>query len=130
MTGDPPTQKPLAFIIEDEQELATLFARALQMAEFDTEIIQNGSAALERLATTIPTLVLLDLHLPYVSGFDILHHIRADDRLAKTRVMLATADPQMAETLQEKSDLVLIKPIGFYQLRDLAARLRPCDTTD
>jgi DNA-binding response OmpR family regulator len=129
MTESASNKKPLAFIIEDERELAELFARALQMAEFDTEIIRNGNAALARLATTVPTLVVLDLHLPYVSGVDILNHIRGDDRLVKTRVMLATADPHMADVLREKSDLVLIKPISFFQLRDLAARLRLPDTT-
>jgi len=128
MTGETSSKKPLAFIIEDEQEQAEIFSRALQMAEFETEVIRNGNAALERLAAAVPTLVVLDLHLPYVSGADILQSIRADARLADTRVILATADPQMAEMLQEKSDLVLIKPVSFYQLRDLAARLRPSDT--
>ena len=115
--------KPLAFIIEDDQRHATIFAQALKMAEFETEIIQDGVVALERLAATAPALVVLDLHLPYVAGDDILRQIRADKRLANTRVILATADPQMAETLRDKSDLVLLKPISFNQLRDLAKRL-------
>jgi hypothetical protein len=38
-------------------------------------------------------------------------------------VIIATADPRMAEVLQEEADLVLLKPIGFGQLRDLASRL-------
>ena len=67
------------------------------------------------------------MHLPNVSGDTILHHIRADERLANTRVMLATADAYMAENLRDKSDLVLLKPISFTQLRDLAKRLRPPD---
>ena len=127
--------KPLALIIEDDQKLATIFAQALKMAEFETEIIADGNAALERLAAVVPALVVLalvvlDLHLPYISGDDILHQIRADERLAKTRVMLATADSLMAEHLRSKNDLVLLKPISFGQLGDLATRLRPPDTTE
>lgn len=118
---------PLAFIIEDDQKLATIFANALQMAEFETEIIQDGKHALDRLAAAIPAVVVLDLHLPHVSGRDILHQIRKDERLAKTRVMLATADPQIAEGLRKEADLVLLKPVSFGQLRDLAYRLRPPD---
>ncbi|MBN1991914.1 MAG: response regulator transcription factor [Anaerolineae bacterium] len=118
---------PLAFIIEDDDKLATIFAEALRMAEFETEVVQDGHTALTRLANTTPAVVVLDLHLPHVSGQEILQQIRGDERLAKTRIILATADALMAEHLRQKADLVLIKPISFSQLRDLSARLRPRD---
>jgi two-component system cell cycle response regulator DivK len=121
---------PFALIIEDDIKLATIFAEALRMAQFETEIVLDGQAALNRLAATTPALVVLDLHLPHVSGSELLAHIRADERLAKTRVMLATADPLMAEPLRGQANLVLIKPISFHQMRDLAQRLRPPDITD
>jgi len=121
-------QQPLALIIEDDANLSVIFAQALQQAEFQTEVIEDGNAALTRLAETVPAVVVLDLHLPHVSGDKILRQIRADERLTKTRVMLATADAQMAENLRRDSDLVLLKPISFNQLRELATRLRPRDT--
>lgn len=62
----------------------------------------------------------MDLHLPQVSGKDILTDIRANEHLTQTKVILATADPILAETLRPNADLVLIKPISFSQLRDLA----------
>jgi DNA-binding response OmpR family regulator len=120
---------PFALIVEDDIKLATIFAEALRIAEFETEIVLDGQAALNRLAATTPAVVVLDLHLPRVSGSELLAQIRADIRLAKTRVMLATADPLMAESLRGQADLVLIKPISFHQLRDLAKRLRPPDIT-
>ncbi len=125
MTAQPSDQKPLALIIEDDNRQATVFAQALRIADFETEIIQNGQEALNRLSEVVPALVVLDLHLPKVSGKDIFEQIQADARLAKTRVMLATADPLLAESLQADVDLVLLKPISFNQLRDLASRLRP-----
>jgi CheY-like chemotaxis protein len=67
--------------------------------------------------------VVLDLHLPGVSGRKLLDVIRADGRLTKTRVILATADYRTAEELRDSADLVLLKPISFKQLRDLSARL-------
>lgn len=120
---------PLALIIEDDRDLANIFAKALRAAEYEIEIIRDGTAALERLSGTEPAVVVLDLHLPYVSGKTILHHIRADQRLAQTRVMLATADSILADTLRSEADLVLLKPISYGQLRDLAVRLRPPDIT-
>ena len=118
---------PLAFVIEDDEAHLELFCEALQKARFEVEIFRDGQTALSRLTATTPTLVLLDLHLPHVSGADILSYIRSDPRLKNTRVVLASADPQMASLLREKADLVLIKPISYFQLRELAARLRASD---
>ncbi len=120
--------KPLALVIEDDVDLANIFAEALQAADFDTEIIAAGDVALNRLKTVAPLVVVLDLHLPRVSGMEILPQIRSDARLAKTRVIVASADPVMADSLADIADLVLIKPISFGQLRDMAARLKPATT--
>jgi len=113
----------LALIIEDERDLATIFSNALEAAGFQTEIINAGDKAVERLADIVPDVVILDLHLPRVAGTDILQRIRADARFADTRVLVTTADARMAETLADQADLVLIKPISFSQLRDLAMRM-------
>lgn len=112
-----------ALIIEDEADLATIFSEALRAGGFDTEIIQDGAVAVERLKVVVPVVVVLDLHLPHVAGPDILRQIRSDERLQKTRVLVATADASMAETLLDDADLVLLKPISFAQLRMMAERL-------
>lgn len=112
-----------ALIVEDETDLAIIFSKALQEAGFETQIVRAGDTALMWLTSTAPQVVVLDLHLPRVPGEEVLEQIRADERLATTKVIIATADPRLAETLQDRADLVLLKPIGFSQLRDLAARL-------
>jgi DNA-binding response OmpR family regulator len=114
---------PLAFIIEDHEDAATIFSEALKAADFETEIIRSGDAALERLSETVPEMVILDLNLPQVSGAEILSKIRSDERLADTCVIVATAHPQLADGVQGAADLVLLKPISFTQLRGLATRL-------
>lgn len=119
---------PLAFVIEDEPSLATIFALALDKAGYRVEIIREGRQALKQLAVNEPHIVILDLHLPYVSGEGILQYIRDDARLANTQVIITTADALQAELLHKKADLVLLKPVSFQQLRDLATRLRPPDT--
>ena len=112
---------PSAMIIEDDHDLSVIFAEALQAAGFMSEIVQDGNTALERLSTATPDVVILDLQLPEVSGPEILNHIRTDPRLEKTPVIVATAHPHIAEGLRKQANLVLIKPISFSQLRDLAA---------
>jgi two-component system, cell cycle response regulator DivK len=119
---------PLALIIEDDENLADIFSLALRRAQFEVEIVQEGDKALTRLTEVVPAIVILDLHLPHVSGETILHQLRADQRLAGTRVILATADAFLAGELREEADLVLLKPISPGQLRELASRLRPSNT--
>lgn len=116
---------PLALIIEDDKDAARIFSEALLQAAFQTEIIGDGQEAMERLNEVEPMMVVLDLRLPHVSGDKILRHIRADERLAETRVMIATADSQMAQNLQDDADVVLLKPVSFEQLYFLAGRLHP-----
>jgi two-component system cell cycle response regulator DivK len=122
--------KPLAFIVEDHLDAATIFSEALKAADFETEIIRSGDVALERLSETVPDMVILDLNLPQVSGADILAQIRADERLAGICVVVATAHPQLADTVHREADLVLLKPISFTQLRGLALRLGSTDSAE
>jgi two-component system response regulator len=114
--------KPLALIIEDDPQLSQIFAIALA-AHFQTEVIQDGLTALNRLAEVTPDVLVLDLHLPEVSGNKILDFICNEPRLGEARIILATADARQAEQLEEKADIVLLKPISPVQLRELAMRL-------
>jgi CheY-like chemotaxis protein len=119
----------LALIIEDDEDLANIFAEALRGIGFEVEHIADGRAAQERLKNGIPPfLILLDMHLPHVSGGDILTNIiKKEEHLAKTMVIITTADARMGETYSDMADFVMIKPISFVQLRDLTSRLKPKD---
>lgn len=113
----------LAFIIEDDFDGSMVFAKAAEANGLEPEQIMTGNRALERIGESVPTLVVLDLHLPVVPGPDILKKIRADSRLADTLVVVVTADPRMAEIIRDEADLVLLKPTTFSQVRDLLGRL-------
>ncbi len=114
-----------ALIIEDDAMQADIFQHAIENAGFKAEVIDNGPQALQRLENPpTPVLIVLDLHLPGVSGEEILRHIRSTPHLKNAMVILATANPRMATLLEGESDLVLIKPVSFTQLRDLSTRLR------
>ena len=116
----------LALIIEDDEDLANIFAEAMRGVGFEVEHVADGKVAQERLKSGAPPfLILLDMHLPHVSGADLLTAMKQDERFAKTMIIITTADARMGETYSEQADFVLIKPISFVQLRDLTARLRP-----
>ena len=118
-------KKPLAYIVEDNEDTVVIFRSALELAEYDVEVALDGAIAQKKLTEIVPDLIVLDIHMPKVTGDILLHQIRADERLKDTRVFLATADANMASQLKDEAELVLLKPIGFSQLRELAERFRP-----
>jgi len=113
----------LGLVIEDDEDLATIFTAALQKADYEVETIRDGLSAQRRLCQIVPHTVVLDMHIPIIAGADILKQIRSDERLKDTLIVIATADARMGEAFTEEADFVLIKPITFTQLRDLTARL-------
>lgn len=116
--------KPLALVIEDNEDQNLVFTTALKQAGYEVESIFNGETARQRVAVTLPDMVILDLHMPEVDGNVILGDIRADKRLQNTRVILATADSAFADSLHPQADLVLLKPISFSQLHQLVSRYK------
>ena len=117
-----------ALIIEDDLRLGAIYDTVLRQAGYETEIIQRGDEALQRLQRVSPSLILLDIHLPYVSGIDLLKVIRVTESLAKTPVIVLTADIYVAQTLEDQADYVLIKSFGVSRLRELVTKLASANT--
>jgi DNA-binding response OmpR family regulator len=108
--------KPYALIIEDDPKLGVIFQTALEQAGFRTDIDPTGKQYTARLSPVTPTLIILDVHLPFASGRDILSLLRSDARLAGTTIIVATADLFLAKTLEKLADFVLIKPVSVGRL--------------
>lgn len=118
-------KKPFAYIIEDNPDAVEIFRGALERAGYEVNIALDGAVAQKQLDEIVPDLIVLDIHMPHVSGDILLKQIRSDKRLKNSRVFLATADANMASHLRDQAEIVLLKPIGFSQLKDLAERFRP-----
>ena len=118
---------PFALVIEDDPDLSGIFAKSLTAAGYTAEIIEDGQIGLERIkeASADLFLVVLDLHLPHVSGETILKEMKKNPNLVRTRLIIATADTVTAELLRDKADIVLVKPVSYGQLRDMAQRFLP-----
>jgi DNA-binding response OmpR family regulator len=121
--------RPFALIIEDDPKLSVIYDTVLKQAGYETEIIHRGDEALKRLGTATPALILLDLHLPYISGVELLKVIRATESLTKTPVIVLTADLYLAQSLEETADYVIVKSYGVSRLRELVAKLASASTS-
>jgi CheY-like chemotaxis protein len=111
-------QKGLAIVIDDAEDLVAVYSKVLEVIGFETAVMTDGNTAVAELQHLTPELVLLDLHLPGVSGRDILDFIREQPHLSNTTVILITADIIWARDLREKADMVLVKPVGFQGMLD------------
>lgn len=116
---------PFALVIEDDADAAQIFKTALQDAGFVTEAFSNGHEAQARLVFTTPELILLDIHLPSLSGEVLLRQLRGRKRLANVAVLIITGDPEAVERYQSEGYQALLKPVGYEALRTIAEQLIP-----
>ena len=113
----------LALVIEDDSDAAVIFSAALRANGFDPKAVHIGDIASKRLNELSPEIVLLDMHLPKVPGTELIKQIRENEHTKDTMVIIVSADPRMAETVEHLADLVVIKPTTFSQVRDLITRM-------
>jgi len=116
---------PLALILEDDPKLAELYETVLKQCQYETRIIESGQEAQQSLQMIVPSLILLDIHLPYVSGMELLKQIQADKRFKATSVIVMTADLYTAKELKGQVEHVLLKTHGIANLREIATRVYP-----
>ncbi len=80
-----------ALVIDDDESIRGLFRRALESASWTVVEAENGAAALERVAEKRPDLILLDLMMPVMDGFEFLVEFRKREDAAATPVIVVTA---------------------------------------
>ena len=116
---------PLALILEDDPKLSELYETVLKQCQYETKIIDSGREAQRSLNTLAPALILLDIHLPYVSGMDLLEQIKADERFKDTAIIIMTADLYTAKELEGHVEHILLKTHGITSLRNIATSIHP-----
>ena len=108
-------------IVEDEVAVARQIASALTEAGHDPKAVHDGEAALDEVSNTPFDLIVLDIILPGMDGFDVLRHLRSQHMAS--RVLMLTARGEMKERvtgLQLGADDYLPKP---FAMRELVARV-------
>jgi two-component system cell cycle response regulator DivK len=84
-------ERPLVLLVEDQPDLRELYARHLAICGFDVIQAGNGADAIDRTSTTFPDVVLMDLSLPVVDGWEATRRLKSDGRTAHIPVVALTA---------------------------------------
>lgn len=122
MTGQPPR----ILVVEDEDNIATALEFLITREGYDHDRVASGGEALSRIRTTRPNLVLLDVMLPEVSGYEICEGIRTDPSLSDIKVLMMTARGSVIErrrSLELGANGFISKPFELKDLRDEVRRL-------
>ncbi|HUL69937.1 MAG TPA: sigma-54 dependent transcriptional regulator [Gemmatimonadales bacterium] len=90
--------RPRILVVEDDEAVRNVLRRVLEPAGYDVEVATTGSEGLLRLGTELYDLVLLDLHLPGVSGMELLHAGPA--RQADAQFIMITGDATVDTALE------------------------------
>ena len=83
--------RPLILIVEDQHELRQLYVQELSLSGFDVIEAANGADAITHTASLTPDVVLMDLSLPILDGWEATRRLKSDDRTAHIPIVALTA---------------------------------------
>ena len=113
-------------VVEDDDSIATALEYVIDREGLDQSRVAHGGEALERIRSFRPHLVLLDVMLPEVSGFEICRSVRSDGSLSGVKILMMTARGSANERrkgLELGADGFVTKPFELKSLRDEMRRL-------
>ncbi len=113
-------ERPLILTVEDESRISRYLRSTLQMAGYDVLVANDGVQALEQIQSHRFNLILLDLGLPHMHGFEVLERIRRQSDVPVIVLTALDTEDDKVKALMMGADDYLPKPFGA---RELQARI-------
>jgi len=111
-------------IADDEPNIVTSLEFLMEQAGLEVRIARNGQEAIELAAAFEPDLILLDVMMPGLSGYQVCQRLKGDPKLRHARVLMLSAkgrDVEVAKGLELGADAYITKP---FSTRELVAKVR------
>jgi CheY-like chemotaxis protein len=112
-------ERPLILIVEDQPELRQLYVQELALSGFDVIEAENGADALTHTASHAPDVVLMDLSLPIIDGWEATRRLKASPETSSTPIVALTAHAMASDhdkALAAGCDDYDTKPIDLDRL--------------
>jgi two-component system response regulator MprA len=120
-------------VIEDEQKIADFLRRGLSYEGYKIETAADGEAGLKAARDNLPDLVILDVMLPGLDGFEVARRLRAGGNVPILMLTAKDSVPDRVKGLDSGADDYLVKPFAFEELlarvRALLRRHKPTEET-
>lgn len=111
-------------IAEDSPDLREVFAMLFEHHGFEVQLAQDGQAALDLIFELLPDVLLLDINMPRLSGFEVLTRVRGQQATRDIKVIVVTGNTlAMQDERAECADLFLVKPVNIQELVAFTERL-------
>ena len=117
-------------IAEDEENIAESLSFILRQAGYEVSGVADGESALRQLRSDPPDLLLLDVMLPALNGFEVLNKLRAEPGLCNLPVIIVTAKAQLQDRELAASlgvQAYVTKPFSNRDVVDIVGRLTRCE---
>lgn len=115
---------PRILIVDDEPNIVISLEYLMKREGWETSVAADGEAALAALEKGRPDLVILDVMLPRMNGFEVCRRLRADPRWQGVRILMLTAkgrDTEVEKGLGLGADAYVTKP---FSTKDLISQIR------
>jgi PAS domain S-box-containing protein len=119
--ADTPARSARVLIVDDNVDAADAIATLLSLNGFDVATAHDPNAAIERVKVLDPDVILLDIGLPGMTGYELARKLRAPPVAARAKLIAITGYGQAADTVQARAagfDSYLVKPVDLEQLRE------------
>ena len=110
-------------IVDDEPSILISVEFLMKREGYEVSVARDGDLALERIREERPDLVVLDVMMPKLNGFEVCEAVRADPGLSGVRILMLTAkgrEAEMTKGLSVGADAYIAKP---FSTRDLVDRV-------
>jgi chemosensory pili system protein ChpA (sensor histidine kinase/response regulator) len=117
------SRQPLVMVVDDSITMRKVTSRVLEKHSIEVVTAQDGLDAIERLQERIPDLILLDIEMPRMDGYELAQHVRADARLRHVPIVMITSRAGQKHRKKARSsgaNAYLTKP---YQEADLLVQV-------
>lgn len=124
--ADSKAQEPLVLIVDDVQDNRTIYVLSLTFAGYRIAEAENGEEALRQAERLLPDVIVMDLSLPVMDGWEATRRLKRDPRTKRIPVIVLTghALPEHAQAARQAGcDLVITKPCLPDQLEAAIQRI-------
>jgi len=111
---------PKILIVEDDQPILDLMDLLIRKLGYEPVLIANGFEALDSAKREPPALILLDIMMMPIDGWEVLEKLRSEENLKKVPVIIFSASPTVEEKMAKIEDPylgVLRKPVSLNELK-------------
>jgi CheY-like chemotaxis protein len=112
-------------VVDDNVDTATGLARLLTRRGYIVQVAYDGNSALAAARKLSPAIILLDIGLPGIDGYDVARHLREDPRCSNALVIALSGYGQDEDRRRSRAagfDHHLVKPVSFDEVRTLLAQ--------